>query len=330
MTFLLFYGKILWYKSEATALAGGMKRGSVMYHVLYNPLSGNGRGYDAALVLRTELKDQEIAFSDIREVRSWKRLLEELPESDSLVIAGGDGTLQRFLQSTEGLVYPPRLFYFATGYENNFKRDTSLNGSCLIPLGSYLADLPFVTVKRTTRRFLNGIAFGLDSYCCAVGDLHRRESDDPVKYTWIAVKAVLLGYRPTRATVTVDGKVHRFRQVWLAPTLNGRFYGGGVMMAPEQDRLNSKGCLSVVVLHGTGLLKTLWLLPSLFKGTHLRHEDSITVLTGNDIRVAFNRPTVLQIDGETVRDVTEYHACRHHGTEQEENIKTNFVGGSMI
>ena len=152
-----------------------------MYHVLYNPLSGNGRGYDAALVLKTHLKDQEIAFSDIREVRSWERLLRELPETDSIVLAGGDGTLQRFLQSTEGLALPPRLFYFATGYENNFRRDAAMGENGLIPLADYLENLPLVTVKRTTRRFLNGIAYGLDSHCCAVGDLHRRESDAPVR-----------------------------------------------------------------------------------------------------------------------------------------------------
>ena len=88
--------------------------------------------------------------------------------------------------------------------------------------------------------------------------------------------------------------------------MNGRFYGGGMMIAPEQDRLNDGREQTLVVLHGSGKLKTLCVFPSIFKGEHVTHKDIFSVIKGHEIHVKFDRPVALQIDGETVLDVTEY------------------------
>ena len=77
-------------------------------------------------------------------------------------------------------------------------------------------------------------------------------------------------------------------------------------VAPEQDRLNPAGKVSVVVLHCPSKLKTLVVFPTIFKGEHVKHTEMVEVLSGSEITVAFDRPTALQIDGETVTGVTEY------------------------
>lgn len=38
----------------------------------------------------------------------------------------------------------------------------------------------------------------------------------------------------------------------------------------------------------------------------MKHTEMVEVLSGSEITVAFDRPTALQIDGETVTGVTEY------------------------
>ena len=78
------------------------------------------------------------------------------------------------------------------------------------------------------------------------------------------------------------------------------------MTAPAQVRNNPDGTLSVVVMHGSRKLKTLMVFPSIFKGEHVSHTEMVDVITGKDITVRFDRPTVLQIDGETIKNVTEY------------------------
>ena len=201
---------------------------------------------------------------------------------------------------------PDNLFYFAMGSGNDFRQDVAPDEAGLIPLGKYIRDLPTVTVNGKTYRFLNGIGYGIDGYCCEVGDRLAKQSDKPINYAGIAIKGLLFHYKPTRATVTVDGRTVAFEKVWLAPTMNGRYYGGGMNIAPAQDRLNPNRTVSTVVLHGSGKLKTLMVFPSIFKGEHIRHTEMVSVMEGYEMTVKFDRPVALQIDGELVMNVTEY------------------------
>ena len=163
-----------------------------------------------------------------------------------------------------------------------------------------------MTVNGKTFRFINGIGYGIDGYCCEVGDKLRGEGKKDINYASIAIKGLLFHYKPTNAVVTVDGVKHEYKKVWLAPTMNGRFYGGGMMPTPDQVRNGGK--LSTMLFHGSGKLKTLMIFPSIFKGEHVKHTDCVTVLEGKEVTVEFDRPTALQIDGETILGVTSYTA----------------------
>ncbi len=277
-----------------------------MVHILYNPLSGSGKGFDRVQALREQLRDKELNFCDIREVKDYATFFAGIGAEDTLVIAGGDGTLNKFVNFTAELTYPANLFYYAMGSGNDFRQDVAPGEEGLIPLGEYIKDLPTVTVNGKTYRFLNGIGYGIDGYCCEVGDRLAKKSDKPINYAGIAIKGLLFHYKPTKATVTVDGKTTTYEKVWLAPTMNGRYYGGGMDIAPAQDRLNKERTVSTVVLHGSGKLKTLIVFPSIFKGEHIKHTEMVAVMEGHEMTVKFDRPVALQIDGELVLNVTEY------------------------
>ena len=87
--------------------------------------------------------------------------------------------------------------------------------------------------------------------------------------------------------------------------MNGRYYGGGMMAAPDQDRLKND-TVTTVLMYGKGRLRTLMAFPTIFKGEHVNHTEQVEVIKGRDVTVKFDQPTALQIDGETVLDVTEY------------------------
>ena len=106
--------------------------------------------------------------------------------------------------------------------------------------------------------------------------------------------------------VTVDGETRTFDHVWLAPAMKGRYYGGGMMIAPGQLRGAADGRLTVVVLHCRSKLKTLIAFPGIFKGEHVKHTEMVEILTGHTIEVKFDRPTALQVDGETIKNVESY------------------------
>ena len=278
-----------------------------MIHILYNPKASNGQGLNKANELRTLLQNEALTFHNVLEIASMPAFFDTLPEDDVVYLAGGDGTLNKFVNLMGDAPVRQELYLYGAGSGNDFLHDVlGVAGSGPARINDYIVGLPTVTVNGKTYRFINGIGYGIDGYCCEVGDKLRATSTKPVNYTGIAIKGLLFHFHPANAQVTVDGKTHAFRKVWLAPAMNGRFYGGGMDIAPQQDRMNAARELSVVVMHGSGKLKTLIVFPSIFKGEHVKHDEMVQVLTGHEITVQFDRPCALQIDGETILGVTEY------------------------
>lgn len=277
------------------------------YNVLYNPLAGNGKGENAAKKLKELMNGDELTFTDMTKVSDYRALFASMPEDERVIVSGGDGTLNRFINDTEEVAFENPVYYYATGSGNDFLKDIGGNvGDKPVCIDKYLKALPTVDVKGKSYRFINGIGYGIDGYCCEVGDKLRETSDKPINYAGIAIKGLLFHYHPTSATVIVDGVEHKYKKVWLAPTMNGRYYGGGMIPTPKQDRLNKEHTVSVMVYYGSGKIKSLAVFPSIFKGEHVNHKEMVEVLSGKEITVRFDSPAALQVDGETIIGVTEY------------------------
>ena len=278
------------------------------HYILYNPLAGCGQHGEAVGKLAAALGECE-TFA-VTEITDYAAFLSRLTAEDVLVLCGGDGTINRFINDTDGMDIPCEILYSAMGTGNDFLRDIGLSpDEPPFSIKPYISHLPTVEVKGKTYRFLNNVGFGIDGYCCEVGDaLKETAPGKPVNYTSIAIKGLLFHYRPTAATVVVDGETHRYEKVWLAPTMNGRFYGGGMMATPNQDRNHPEGLLSVMLFHGGGRLSTLMAFPNIFKGTHVNNKKMVVIHEGRDITVTFDKPAAVQIDGETILGVTSYHA----------------------
>ncbi|MBQ7591776.1 MAG: diacylglycerol kinase family protein [Clostridia bacterium] len=275
------------------------------YRILYNSLSGNGTGKEQAEALKGKL-DGSLEFTDITGIADYRSFFEELPAGTIPVLCGGDGTLNRFVNDCEaaGAVIPDCILYYAGGTGNDFLRDIgTVPGSDPVPVAKYIKDLPVADIEGKKYRFFNGVGFGIDGYCCEEGDRQRSIPGKKINYTSIAIGGLLGKYRPRDVRVTVDGVEHFFRKAWLAPVMKGRFYGGGMMAAPDQDRLDPDGLLTAMIFHGSGKLRTLMIFPGIFKGEHVKHTKNISVLKGRDITVEYFEPTPLQVDGETVSGV---------------------------
>lgn len=276
-------------------------------HILYNPLAGNGSCKQKAE--QVALRYAGAKLHDITQIKDYSAFFEQTDETDRVVLCGGDGTLCRFANETKSITIPCKLYYSPAGTGNDFANDIGQKEADEpIEIKSFLKSLPTVTICGKATHFLNGVGYGIDGYCCDVGDRMREKGDTEINYTTIAVLGLLFHYTPTNATVTVDGVAHTYQKVWLAPTMHGRYYGGGMMPTPDQKRNSDDQTLSLMVFHGSGRLKTLTVFPSIFKGKHVKHTDVVDILQGKEITVRFDRPTPLQIDGETVLGVTEYTA----------------------
>lgn len=275
------------------------------YHVIYNPKANNGRGEQEAKALHGIMDTHELKFYDASKIVSYSEFLASIPAHEELILAGGDGTLNYFVNHTTCEDRKRAIHYYAAGSGNDFLNDIEgKKGTAPIQINEYLENLPKVTVKGKTYQFINGIGYGIDGYCCEEGDRLREISDKPINYTSIAIKGMLFHFKPVNAKITVDGKEYHFKKAWLAPIMHGRYYGGGMMPTPDQDRKGEEKTLSVMVMHGAGKLGTLMAFPTIFKGEHVKKTKIVSVFTGKEIKVEFDRPTALQIDGETIVDVS--------------------------
>ncbi len=274
------------------------------YQILYNPRSDNGQGEAEVKSLSNKLESNELIFNDITKLGDIKAFINSLGADEKIIITGGDGTLNHFLNDIDGMDIKTDVLFFATGSGNDFIASVGVAKGNLVPLNPFFGKLPTVTVNGKDYKFINGVGFGIDGYCCEVGDDMRATTDKPINYTSIAIKGLLFHFKPVNATVTVDGKTERFERVWLAPTMFGRFYGGGMIPTPDQKR--EDGTVSTMVYHGCGKLKALMVFPNIFKGEHVKEEKIVKIYKGHSVTVEFDKPTALQIDGETIRNVTSY------------------------
>ena len=275
------------------------------YCIIYNPISGNKSGESCAKALQERLSANECI--DMTAIESYADFFAS-HEDASVVICGGDGTLNRFLNDISDVDIKSSIYFYPCGSGNDFFRDIKTDKDEIVCIDKYIKNLPVCTIGDKEFKFINGIGYGIDGYCCEVGDKLRLESDKSIDYTAVAIKGLLFYYKPTAAKVTVDGVVHEFKKVWIAPTMLGRYYGGGMMPTPKQDRLNEDGNLSVMIFHDTTSIQTLMIFPSIFKGEHIKKDKKVTVLSGKEITVEFSSPRPLQIDGETIPNVKSYTA----------------------
>ena len=275
-------------------------------YVLYNKKANNNAGDVAIDALKELWKDKNAEYVNALELDDYAGFFAGLAADDEVCVCGGDGTLNYLINHVDCDALKNKVYYYPAGSGNDFWTDINKKpGDAPELINKYITSLPTVTVKGKSYKFLNNVGFGIDGYCCEEGDRQREKSDKPINYTSIAIKGMLYKYSPTNAEIEVDGKKLNFKKAWLVPTMKGRYYGGGMMAAPHQNRLDPEHKVTCMVMGGSGRIPTLIAFPSIFKGEHVK-KKMVKVMKGHNIKVKFDRPVALQIDGETITDVLEY------------------------
>lgn len=275
------------------------------YYFLFNPLAGKGKA--EGLFDAQTSSDDEVVCLDMTEIKDYSAFVSSVESDDIIIVCGGDGTLNRFVNKIDGLGVKNEILYFPAGSGNDFMKDLNRvqeDGSFRV--NDYIKNLPMVTIKGKNYRFINGVGFGVDGFVCTEGD-RMRGKGKKVNYTTLAVKC-LLKFKPVNATLTVDGVTKNYKKVWMTTTMKGRYFGGGMMLTPDQKRYDKDGKISVLVVHDIGRFKLLTLFPSIFEGKHIKYTKYIELVKCDSVEVEYDTPCSLQIDGEPMADVKGYSA----------------------
>lgn len=280
-----------------------------MIHVLINPLSTNCvKKEEFNNYIKQYKQKEEICFYDLTKLNSAETVITRLNPEDELVLCGGDGSLNRFVNSYDFTKVKNNIYLFRCGNGNDFLRDVAKDEEKLVRINDYIVNLPTVEVADKTMKFINGIGFGIDGMVCYQSDLLKAKGKKNINYTTLSIKLLLTKYKPVNARVVVDGEEFHFKKVFIASSMNGKYYGGGMKVAPDQDRKGED--LTICVWHKAGRIKTLMLFPKIFTGEHLKKKERVFVKTGKNIEVYYDRPTDLQVDGETFHNVLNYKVTK--------------------
>ena len=279
-----------------------------MNYVLYNPFSTSSfPPYE----LKSEMEKHLVGksqFLDVTKIVSKEDFFKSVTKDDDIIISGGDGTLNRLVNFLDLDECKNRIYLHKAGNGNDFLRDINELRDDFIEITQYLKHLPKVTLNGETSKYLNGVGFGVDGMVCVESDKLKAKGKKNINYTTLAIKLLLFKFKRVNASVTVDGKSYNFKHVYIGSAMNGKYYGGGMKEAPNQDR--SSDLVSVVIWHNFNPLTGLISFPKIFTGEHVNNKKHITVLTGKDITMTFSKPTDLQIDGESYHAVTSYHVVK--------------------
>lgn len=277
------------------------------YIILYNPNSGGGNGLKIANEIEPLMGNNNYTYLDITKSDDFKAFINSISSNTDIILSGGDGTLNSFINKISCDDIEQNIYFYASGSGNDFARDIGFKKrSKPICINEYIKNLPSAVIGGKEYKFINCIGSGMDGYCCGEVERLRALSNKKGNYLFAALKALLYAYKPCTAEVTVDGKKYTFKNAWLVPTMNGRYFGGGFMAAPKQDRLNKQHSLSVVAMYSKNIFKIILAFILILMGKHTILKSMITVLEGHSISVRLSSPATLQIDGETINSITEY------------------------
>ena len=277
------------------------------YIILYNPHSCGGKGLNIAKEIEPLMGPHNYIYQDMTNISDYDSFFAQLPLGTDIILTGGDGTLNSFINNADCDNLKQKLYFYASGSGNDFARDIKYpKRTKPLCINDYVKNLPTAKIKDKVYKFINCVGSGMDGYCCAEVERLRSLGKKRANYTFVAIKGLLGAYKPCDATVTVDGVTKTYKHAWLVPTMNGRFFGGGFMSAPNQDRLNSEKSLTVVAMYSNNFFKIVVAFLRLMKGTHIKMKSMIDIIEGHNISVKLSKPAPLQLDGEIIGEFTEY------------------------
>ena len=268
-----------------------------MIELIINPIAGNGRAQRVAALVQQELTRRNIPhhLSNTKTAGHATALAREAIANgaDSIAVLGGDGLLSEVSQAMCGT--DVKLLFIPCGTGNDFIKSLGLPKSPIaalrLQLDSPSRRIDCGLINRTP--FTNVAGTGMDIDVLVQTEKYKHVMSGIVPYTLGLIKA-LWGFQPFEAEVTLDGKVER-RKYTLISVANGRYFGGGMRVAPMADV--SDGAFDVILIDALPKWK-IYMLVSLFPpGLHTKLRVTRRVVC-KDVVIKRDRSFTVEVDGE--------------------------------
>ena len=269
-----------------------------MLALIVNASAGGGRAHKALPAVQESLAALGLEHhvertTSLEHARELGRAAASAGET--AVALGGDGLIGAVagaLRETGGV-----LGVLPGGRGNDFARALGIplepRAACDVLAGGVTKELDLG--EADGRTFIGIASCGFDSEANRVANETRLVRGNLV-YAYGALRA-LIGWRPATFTVELDGGAPRTATGYTVAAANSKAYGGGMWLAPDASL--EDGLLDVVIVGDVPKARFLRLLPTVFKGEHVR-QPGVEVLRCRELRISAERSFEMYADGDPI------------------------------
>jgi YegS/Rv2252/BmrU family lipid kinase len=266
-----------------------------MLCLIVNPSSGGGRSVRALPAVRAALGryglEHHVELTvDLEHARSLAR--GAVAAGEMPVAYGGDGLVAAVADAVRetGEV----LGVLPGGRGNDFARCLGLPVDPVAAVAVLAEGTPKAIDMGAAgdHSFLGIATCGFDSEANRIANSARIIRGRYV-YTYGGLRA-LATWRPASFTLRVDGVEHALYG-YTVSVANASMHGGGMLIAPEASL--DDGEFDVVMIADLSKRRFLRLLPTVFRGEHVR-QDEVRILRGSTVELSADRPFTVYADGD--------------------------------
>ena len=285
---------------------------------IINPASARGATLRAWADARKEIVAAGVDFEEHVTTRSGEATevaREALKiEVARIVAVGGDGTLSEIVNGYfddcgRAINSDAAIGLLPSGTGSDFRRSLGLTSRrdsirALISLETRLLDAVRAEFQdldgaSVSRVFINVASFGLGGDVSALVNKWReslpRWIGGSARFAAAAI-AALGRYKNVSVSLRLDERAMTINSN-LIVVANGRFAGGGMMLAPHAE-LND-GLLDVIVTDGAARLDVIRELPRIQRGAHLKN-PRVSEMRAREVAIETEEPMAIDLDGEMV------------------------------
>lgn len=289
--------------------------------VILNPVAGGGRLKDQwpelSVVMRRHFGEVEMRETEQSGDAAALALDFAADGYDLVIAAGGDGTASEVADGLINAAIEKRgsaeMALLPCGTGIDFARGLGLPKD-FEAVVKHIAEAKARTVDAgricyvddhgalASRHFLNIASLGLSGATDRAVNADKRKGRVSAKalFFWRTV-VEFLRYRFQNVAISVDDQPPVEARIALVAVANGRYFGGGMMIAPDAEL--GDGEFDIVILRAAGKLGLIRDIRLLYGGRHRNH-PAITILRGRKVTVeplgdAAVNGALVDIDGES-------------------------------
>jgi diacylglycerol kinase (ATP) len=284
--------------------------------VIINPNAAAGAALGKVSVIGEALRRYDLPHEIVlTRARGHAKVLARAAAADGvdvIAVVGGDGTLnevsQAYLSDTGEALPGPDLALIPSGTGGDFKKTLGMSGALDEAVGRIRhgqrrpIDLGVLRMVATNgeeklHSFVNIASFGIGGQVDAIVNGSPKWLGGKAAF-FVATLRAMAKYKNAAVRVKVDGKPWFEGPIFNVAIANGRFFGGGMMIAPHADP--SDGRFECVALGDLTRPEVVGLSAKIYQGAHLAAPD-VRVTSGTRVEAEPLHPwanILLDVDGE--------------------------------